>query len=152
MPKKKKIFVSYHWSKDRHYKELLNAWSNNPKFNFKMKDVSTDVSINSRDASYIKQCIKKDIESCDVFLVPIGEDTHKSKWVDEYEIPKAFELNKPIVGVLLDKKNKIPESFNKYGDSLCKKFKFDKIVKLLEGKKTEFCKPMGINLHRIKCN
>ena len=151
MSKKKKIFVSYDYDKDCNHKELLNAWSKNPKFNFKIKDVSTDVSINSRDADYIKRCIAKDIKSCDVFLVVIGKDTHKSKWVTEYEIPKAFDLNKQIVGILIDKKNKIPESFIKYSDLLCKEFKFDKIVALLENRSTEFCKPIGIKLHRIKC-
>ena len=151
MSKKKKIFVSYDYDKDCNYKELLNAWSKNPKFDFKIKDVSTDVSINSRNADYIKQCIKKDIKACDVFLVVIGKDTHKSKWVDEYEIPKAFELNKKIVGILIDKKNKIPKSFKKYSDLLCKEFKLDKILTLLENRGTEFCEPIGITLQRIQC-
>ena len=151
MSKKKKIFVSYDYSEDCNHKELLNAWSKNPRFDFKIKDVSTDVSINSENADYIKQCIAKDIKACDVFLVIIGKDTCKSKWVTEYEIPKAFELNKKIVGILIDKKNEIPESFKKYSDLLCPEFKFEKIMALLENKKTEFCKPIGINLHRIQC-
>ena len=101
MSKKKKIFVSYDYSEDCNHKELLNAWSKNPRFDFKIKDVSTDVSINSQNADYIKQCIAKDIKTCDVFLVIIGKDTCKSKWVTEYEIPKAFDLNKKIAGILL---------------------------------------------------
>ena len=152
MSKKVKVFVSYDYDKDRNFKELLNTWSKNPIFNFKMKDVSTDVSISSKDTNYIKQCISKDINDCDIFLVPIGKNTHKSEWVNKYEIPKAFELNKKIVGILLDKTNKIPESFKKYGDLLCNEFKFKKISDLLENKCSNFSQPMGIKLKRIKCS
>ena len=151
MLKKVKVFVSYDYDKDRNFKELLNAWSKNQKFDFKIKDVSTDISINSKDVNYIKKCIAKDISDCNIFLVPIGKDTHKSEWVNKFEIPKAFELNKRIVGVLLSKANKIPESFKKYGDLLCDEFNFKNISTLLENKCTKFSKPIGIELHRIKC-
>ena len=53
--------------------------------------------------------------------------------------------------LIIDKKNEIPESFKKYGDLLCSEFKFEKIMALLENKRTEFYKPIGIDLHRIKC-
>ena len=151
MSKKKKIFVSYDYSEDCNYKELLNAWSKNPKFDFKIKDESTDVSIKSKNTDYIKQCIAKKIQVCDVFLVIIGKETYKSEWVTDYEIPKAFELNKKIVGILINEKNKIPESFKKYGDLLCSEFKSEQITALLENKKNKFCQPIGTNLHRIKC-
>lgn len=152
MAKKIKTFVSYDYDKDCNHKELLNAWSKNKNIDFKIKDVSTDVSVNSRDADYIKKRIAKDIKSCDIFLVLIGKDTHKSKWIDEYEIPKAFELNKKIVGILIDQNSKIPDSFKKYSDTLIKTFELKKIIKLIEGIGSEYCKPTGIKLHRIKCS
>ena len=150
MKKNVKIFISYDCDKDRHNKELLNAWSKHKNIDFKIKDVSTDVSINSKDANYIKKCITKDIESCDMFCVLIGKDTHKSKWI-EFEIQKAFELNKKIIGILIDKSNKPPENFIKYSDSLSKEFSLDKIMRLIEGTGSEYCQSMGINLHRIEC-
>ena len=151
MKKNIKIFVSYDYDKDCNHKELLNAWSKHKNIDFKIKDVSTDVSINSKNAEYIKKCITEDIKSCNVFCVLIGKNTHKSKWVDKYEIPKAFELNKKIVGILIDKSNKIPTSFKKYGDLLSDKFTMDKITNLIEGVRSEYYKSTDINLHRIKC-
>ena len=151
MKKNIKFFVSYDYDKDCNYKELLNAWSKHKNIDFKIKDVSTDVSINSRDANYIKKCITKDIKNCDIFCVLIGKDTHKSEWIDKYEIPKAFELNKKIVGILIDKNNKLPKSFKKYSDLLSNEFTLDKIMELVEGVGSEYCKPTGISLHRNRC-
>ena len=151
--KKKKIFISYDYDEDGHYKRLLEAWSKNNNIDIKFHDVSTDVSINSRDKDYIKRCISEDIKSCDIFVTLIGKDTHKCKWIEGYEIPEAFKLNKPIAGIRINKSNKIPESFREYHDLLIEGFKLEKILKLIEGKreKSELPKSLGIELKRIEC-
>ncbi len=95
---KKKVFISYYYDKDRHYKRLLKAWSANKKFGLEFEDVSTDVSINSQDKNYIKQKIAERIDQCDVFLVCVGKESHEREWIS-WEINKAKEYKKKIVVV-----------------------------------------------------
>ena len=51
---KRKVFISYDYVNDRHYKNLLLAWDSNKQFDFSISDYSADVSINSTKASAIK--------------------------------------------------------------------------------------------------
>ncbi len=37
---KKKVFISYDYDKDRHYKNLLLAWDANSEFDFNLSDQS----------------------------------------------------------------------------------------------------------------
>ena len=91
----KKIFISYDYDKDRHYKNTLLMWDAHKQFDFEFYDQSVDVSVNSNDASYIKSVIKGEINSSTHFLCIIGKETHKSDWV-KWEIDKAIELKKKI--------------------------------------------------------
>lgn len=40
------VFISYDYDNDRHYKNLLVAWSKNTSFNLEFYDSSVDVSVN----------------------------------------------------------------------------------------------------------
>ena len=53
---KKKIFVSYDYDNDRHYKNLLLAWDTNRVFDFGFSDQSADVSIQSTNAVCNQAC------------------------------------------------------------------------------------------------
>lgn len=96
--KKKKVFVSYYYDEDKHYKRLLNAWSANVKFSLEFEDVSTDVSIKSENTKYIRQVISKKIEQCDVFIVLVGKKSHRREWIS-WEIIKAKEFRKKIIAI-----------------------------------------------------
>jgi len=39
---KKKVFVSFDYENDKHYKFLLQAWDANPKFDFLFSDLSSN--------------------------------------------------------------------------------------------------------------
>jgi hypothetical protein len=112
--RKKKLFFSYYFDKDRHYKRLINAWSVNPKFDLDFDDVSTDVSINSDNDSYLRRKMAERIQACDVFVVVIGKGTHAREWVS-YEIGKAREYGKKIVAIKLDKRYVSPKELMSAG-------------------------------------
>lgn len=122
----KKIFISYDYDNDRHYKNLLTAWDKNVLFDFKFYDGSVDVSVNSTNADYIKQVIKNRISESNVLLVIIGKHTHKSEWV-EWEINKAYDLKVSIVGVKIDNSNTSPNAIFGKGASWAKSFTFESI-------------------------
>lgn len=94
----KKIFISYDYDNDKHYKNLLKAWDANGTFDFNFDDHSADISINSTDAAAIKRAISAKINNATYFLCIVGTKTHNSSWV-KWEIEKAIELNKKIVAV-----------------------------------------------------
>lgn len=103
-----KVFISFYSKDDAHYKSLLTAWSNNPKFELSFIDVSTDIKINSRDKTYLKRRMKSKIEEADFFIVFVGENTHTRDWV-LWEIEQAKALKKNIIAVKEKKSHSSPE-------------------------------------------
>lgn len=127
----KKVFISYDYDNDKHYKNLLLAWDKNNDFDFSMEDHSADVSIDSTDAAVIKRAISRKINSATYFLCIIGEKTYKSDWV-KWEINKAVELNKKIVAVKTDPTNTSPNEILGIGASWAMSFTFDSIKKAID--------------------
>ena len=94
---KPKIFISYDYDNDKHYKNLLLAWDQNDEFDFAFSDHSADVSIQSTNADAIKRAISAKINSATHFLCIVGAETCTSGWVT-WEIDKAKELKKKLDG------------------------------------------------------
>ena len=128
---KKKIFISYDYDHDRHYKSLLLAWDKNSEFDFSFEDHSADISINSEDAAAIKRVLSRKINEATYFLCIVGKHTYKSSWV-KWEINKAVELNKKLVAVKIDRENTSPEELMSVGASWAYSFTFDSIKKAIE--------------------
>ncbi|MFC4263850.1 TIR domain-containing protein [Ferruginibacter yonginensis] len=124
---KKKIFVSYDYTNDKHYKNLLLAWDANRLFDFSIHDHSADVGINSSNAGAIKSVLSRYINEATYFLVIIGPKTHKSQWV-KWEIEKAVELGKRIVAVKTDRENTSPSELYGVGASWAMSFTYQSIV------------------------
>lgn len=131
MSSKKKIFVSYDYDNDKHFKNLLLAWDANKLFDFSMNDHSADVSINSTNASVIKSVISRFINEATYFLVIVGTKTYSSNWV-KWEIFKAIELKKKIIVVKTDKLNITPEGLLGSGVSWAHSFTYDSISNAIE--------------------
>lgn len=128
---KKKVFVSYYYDKDRHYKRLLNAWSANEKFQLEFDDVSTDVSIKSIDKEYIRRKISEKIKQCDVFVVFVGKESHAREWIS-WEISKAKEFNKKIVSIKAKRNYTSPEELISAGAVWVYGFNEQKIREAIE--------------------
>ncbi len=96
----KRIFVSYDYDNDKHYRHLLSAWDANKSFNFTFDDHSTPL-INSVDAGRIKAAISVKMAGAGCLLVIVGKQTAKSDWV-AWEIAKAKELKLGLVAVKID--------------------------------------------------
>ncbi len=131
MAHKKKVFVSYDYDNDRHYKNLLLAWDSNKLFDFSIHDHSADVSINSTNAAAIKSVLSRYINEATYFLVIVGAKTNKCAWV-KWEIEKAVELKKRIVAVKTDRENISPDELLGVGASWAMAFTYDAIVKAID--------------------
>ena len=127
---KKAVFVSYDYDNDKHYKYLLVAWDANSEFDFAFYDASVDVSVDSDDAASIKRVISARINNSTHFLCIVGKETSKSEWI-EWEIDKAVELKKKIVGVKIAKDNATPMGLYGVGATWALSFTFEAIKKAL---------------------
>lgn len=126
-----KIFVSYDYDNDRHYKNLLVAWDKNKEFGFNFYDSSVTVAIDSKDADYIKSRIKPKIEASSHLLCIVGKQTHKSKWVD-WEIRTAVSLKKKLIGVKIEKGNTAPQALVGADATWALSFNFGSIEKAVD--------------------
>jgi len=128
---KKRVFISYDYTNDKNYKNLLLAWDKDKDLDFSFHDMSLEVSVASSDAAAIKGVISAKIGDASHFLCLVGKYTHKSRWVD-WEIKKAAELKKKIVAVQVEKNTTTPNALYGVGTTWALSFNFDLIKKALE--------------------
>jgi hypothetical protein len=131
MANKTKIFISYDYDNDKHYKNLLLAWDQNRQFDFYMSDLSADVSINSDKAGTVKSVLSRYINDATTLLVIVGKKTHKSDWVN-WEIKKAVELKKRIIAVKTDRENTTPTELYGVGASWALSFTLSSITTAID--------------------
>lgn len=104
----RKVFISYYSKGDSHFKNLIMAWAKDHKLKLNVEDVSTDTNIKSDDESYLKRRMKEQISKADDFIVFIGKDTHRRKWV-AWEIEQAKAFKKRIIAVKEKRKHMSPK-------------------------------------------
>lgn len=137
---KKKVFVSFDYENDKHYKFLLKAWDANPEFDFSFSDLSSQ-EINSWDVSRVKAALTRKINSATYTLVIVGKEANK-KHVDSYEIGYKnwlnFEIAKTkinrskLVAVKLSSTYTSPDELLGSGAKWAMSFKPDPIIKALK--------------------
>ena len=127
---KKKIFISYDYENDRHWKNLLVAWDTNSLFDFSFYDTSVDVSVDSTNTAAIKRTISARINNATYFLCIVGMNTYNSGWV-KWEIGKAVDLKKKLVAVKTDSGNTSPGAILGVGAKWAMSFTFDSITKAI---------------------
>ena len=127
----KKIFISFDYENDRHYKNLLVAWDKNDLFDFKFYDESVTVAVNSDDAAYIRSKIKERILAAGYLLCIVGSDAHNSGWI-EWEIKTAKSLGLSLIGVKIENSNTSPSALLNSGAAWAKSFTFDSIKSAID--------------------
>ena len=128
---KRKIFISFDYDNDSHYKNLLVAWDKNQHFDFSFYDGSVTVPVNSGSAGPIRRVISQRIAACPRFLCIVGEKTHRSNWVS-WEIDKAVEMSRSLIAVKTDRHNTTPPNLLNAGAAWALSFSFDAIKKALD--------------------
>lgn len=85
---------------DKDLVTLFRGQARNKNSDLEFNDYSVTVPFNSEDADYIRSRITERIKDASITICLIGEDTHKSSWV-EWEIGKSDNLGKRLLGVRL---------------------------------------------------
>lgn len=136
---KKKVFVSFDYENDKHYKFLLQAWDANPEFDFFFSDYSS-AEINSNSVSVVKQALSRKINEANYTLVIIGAEANKQhsdhkeigykNWLN-YEVAKSKEHGNKLAGIKIDKAYTSPEELLGAGASFAMSFTQAAIIKAL---------------------
>ena len=137
---KKKVFVSFDYENDKHYKFLLEAWDANPKFDFTFSDISSQ-EIQTWDISRIKAALTAKINQATYTLVIVGKEANKPhkdqakigyrNWLN-FEIAKSKENRNRLVGVKLDRTYESPQELLNTGTKWAMSFNQEAILKALE--------------------
>lgn len=136
---KKKVFVSFDYENDKHYKFLLEAWDANPDFDFYFSDLSSQ-EINSWDIPTIKSALTRRINQATYTLVIVGKyanTQHKDykeigykNWLN-FEIARSKANKNKLVAIKIDKEYTSPDELLNSGASWAMSFTKDAIVKAL---------------------
>ena len=131
-----KVFVSFDFENDRQYKYTLNMWDGNDNIDFSFDDKSSS-EINSWN---IEAALTMKIKEADAVLVIVGRYANsfhkdssligKRNW-QNWEIAKAKELGKKLIGVKLDSSYSSPDELLGSGASWAFSFTKDSIVRAL---------------------
>lgn len=102
---KKRVFISFH-IEDESQVDLLRHQAKSDRFDLEFTDFSVKVPF---DEKWKTQCTER-INQSSVFVCMIGPETYKREAV-LWEINKAYELEKPVIGVRIsrDRNDPIPE-------------------------------------------
>ena len=136
---KKKVFVSFDYDNDKHYKALLKAWDANPNFDFYFSNLSS-TEINSWSVPVVKQVLSKKINEANYTVVLVGKEANKKhsdhkkigykNWLN-YEIAKSKEHKNKLVAVKLSSTNTSPDELLDSGAKWAMSFKQESIIKAL---------------------
>ena len=113
---KKKVFVSFDYDNDKHYKFLLEAWDANPEFDFIFKD-QTPGEINTHNIGRIKAGLTSKINNATHTLFIVGahaNQQHKDhkligfiNWIN-FEAYQSIQSDNYLAVVKLEKSHSIP--------------------------------------------
>ncbi|MEW6774505.1 MAG: TIR domain-containing protein [Bacteroidota bacterium] len=137
---KKKVFVSFDYENDKHYKFLLEAWDANPEFDFYFSDLSSK-EIQSWDIATIKRVLSAKINEATYTLVIVGKyaNSYHKDWKEigyknwlNYEVAKSKEHKNRLVAVKIDREYESPDELKNSGAEWAMSFTRDAIIKALE--------------------
>lgn len=135
----KKVFVSFDYENDKHYKFLLEAWNKNDQFDFTFADHSSQ-EIDSDETARIKAALTRKINSANATLVIVGKEANKKhsdseeigyrNWIN-FEVAKSIEAKNSLVAVKIDSNYESPEELLGSGASWARSFTEDNIINAL---------------------
>lgn len=140
MASKKKVFVSFDYENDKHYKYLLEAWDANDDFDFVFSD-KTPTEINSENVGPIKAGLRKKIREATHTLVIVGKEANKQhedheligyrNWIN-FEVAKSIEDGNRLALVRLEKNHSLPEEVFEGEYELVEGYTENNIIDVLE--------------------
>jgi hypothetical protein len=137
---KKRVFISFDYDNDRHYRYLLDALEENSKNEIDYEDV-TPSEIQSTDVGVIKSALMSRIKRSTHALVIVGSKANsyhpKAQQIGQrnwqwWEIVNSNSEGKRLIGVKIDPGYDSPEPLKNMKATWAMSFKVDSIVKAIK--------------------
>jgi len=137
---RKRIFISFDYDNDKHYRYLLSAWAKNSKFDIDFYD-HTPGEIQSSNVGAIKRVLSRKINNATHTLVIIGKHANSRpplwRQIGErnwqwWEIRKSIELRRGLIAVKLNQSNPTPDPLYNQGTTWSYSFAEQAIKKAIE--------------------
>jgi len=136
----KRIFISFDYDHDRHYRYLLKALSENPRSDLKFDDLTPE-EIQSYDTARIKAVLTTKIREATHTLVIIGKHANsyhpdrdkigERNW-QWWEIKKSIEEGNRLVTVKIESDNPTPDPLYGKNAAWAYSFSVDSIIKAID--------------------
>lgn len=137
---KPKVFVSFDYENDRLYKQALDMWDANKRFDFTFQS-HTPTEIRSDNIARIKAGLTTKLKEATHVIVLVGKYANQihpdtkligfRNWIN-FEVYQARLYKKKIVCVMLDTNNTLPEWLNGSGAVLVNSFNEKDIIEALK--------------------
>lgn len=137
---KKKVFVSFDYDNDKHYKYVLEAWHANPKFEFSFSD-QTPTEIQSNDTGRIKAALTAKINMATHTLVIVGKNANQphrdraaigfKNWIN-FEINRSKANGNKIAAVRIESFFEFPDELMTSTGKYIEGFSEDNVTKVLD--------------------
>ena len=136
----KKVFVSFDWDNDRHYKYLLEAWHAHPEFDFVFSD-TTPREINSFDVGRIKAGLTSKIKLATHTLFIVGQYANVrhaksaligfTNWIN-FEAYQSRQEGNNLAVIKLDNSYSVPEELTGVNYSWITDFTEKNVIAVLD--------------------
>jgi hypothetical protein len=138
MPKKK-VFVTYDYGTDKHFRQILEGWDDDPEFEFHFC-IDPPLDINPDNISRVKAELTARIHSSTHTLVIVGRHANKDdrharlighkNWIN-FEIFQSRQNQNKIAAVKLHETHEPPDELAKAHVSWATAFQKDDIIRAL---------------------
>ncbi len=140
---KKKVFVSYDYGTDKHLRQILESWEDDPEFEFEFC-VDPPVDVNPENIHRIKSELSARIHSASHTLVIVGRHANKDdrhahlighkNWIN-FEIYQSRWNQNKIAAVKIDQLHELPEELHKANVSWAMEFSKEHVIQALRNAK-----------------
>lgn len=119
MPKLKtyKLMISHSWKYDEQYKKVVGWLEDANDFDMQNYSVCCDNPLDTTTDSELEDALTTRVKECNCIIVLAGMYANYSKWMD-FEIDKAVEYGKPIVGVKPWGNERVPAKISENADEI----------------------------------
>ena len=111
-----RIFIPHAWSFHEYYriKKFLN---NDPSLIYSDYSVSKENALEIKGKKKLQEALVRRIGLAQIVLIIAGMEVNSRKFIS-FELETAYEMNKPIVGIIPRGMQRIPTIVNEYANEI----------------------------------
>ena len=123
------LFISHAWTRNTEYIRLVNLLNAKPRFYWRNYSVPIAKPLHANSKRALQREIDDQIRPTQAVLIISGMYVNHRDWI-QYEIDKALEWEKPIIGIIPRGNERLPREVTDVADEMVA-WNTDSIVKAI---------------------